>query len=97
MDSDHVTVLDSQVVADNSVDSGLAILEIVVGEDDQGGVLSLLAANKDSIAPEELKGFHVVVRQGNDGVVIVDSVGDPRVGGGQYTAEWGVWDSMMLT
>lgn len=85
MNGDHVTVLDSQVVADNSVDSGLAVLEIVVGENDQGGVLSLLAADEDRVAPKELESLHVVVRQGNDGVVIVDSVGDPGVGGGQYT------------
>lgn len=45
MDSNHVTVLHSEVVSNNSVDSGTAIIEIVVGEDNQNGILPLLATD----------------------------------------------------
>jgi hypothetical protein len=31
MDSDHITVLHSQVVSDDSVDSGTAVIKIVIG------------------------------------------------------------------
>jgi hypothetical protein len=77
VDGDHVTVLDTQVVADNSVDTGAAVIELIVGEDDQDGVLSLLASNQDGVTTEELKGVHGGLGQGNDAVVIVDGIGDP--------------------
>jgi len=47
-------MLDSEVVSDNSVDAGTAVIEIFVGKDDEDSVLPLLSAHKDSIATEEL-------------------------------------------
>lgn len=76
MDGDNVTVLDTKVVADNTVDTSLTILEIVIGENNQDGILALLSLDQNSVATEELESLHGVVRKGNDGVVIVGSVGD---------------------
>jgi hypothetical protein len=76
VDSDDVAVLDTEVVADNTVDAGLTIFKIVVGENDQDGVLALLSLDQNSVATEELESLHGVVREGDDGVVIVGGVGD---------------------
>jgi hypothetical protein len=54
VDSDDVAVLDTEVVADNAVDAGLTILEIVVGENNQDGILALLSLDQNGIATEEL-------------------------------------------
>jgi hypothetical protein len=74
VDSDDVSVLDTEVVADNTVDAGLTIFKIVVGENDQDGVLALLSLDQNSVATEELESLHGVVREGDDGVVIVGGV-----------------------
>jgi hypothetical protein len=79
VDGNDVAVLDTEVVADNTVDAGLTILEIVVGENDQDGVLALLSLDQDSIATEELESLHGVVREGDDGVVIVGGVSDTEI------------------
>lgn len=76
MDGDNVTVLDTEVVADNAVDASLTILEIVVGENNQDSILALLSLDQNSVATEELESLHSVVRKGDDGVVIIGSVGD---------------------
>jgi hypothetical protein len=54
VDSDDIAVLDTEVVADNAVDAGLTILEIVVGENNQDGILALLSLDQNGIATEEL-------------------------------------------
>lgn len=77
VDRDDITVLDAQVVADNPVEASTAIVEVIIRQHDQDGVLPLLASNQDGIATEELQSLHRVVRQGNDRVVIVDGVGNP--------------------
>ena len=79
MDGDNITVLDTQVVADDTVDAGAAIIEVVVGKDDQNGVLSLLATDQHGVATEELEGVHGVVGEGNDRVIIVDGISNPRL------------------
>ena len=76
VDGDNVAVLDTEVVADNTVDASLTILEIVVGENDQDGILALLSLDQNGVATEELESLHGVVGEGNDGVVIVGGVGD---------------------
>lgn len=76
VNSDNVAVLDTEVVADNTVDASLTILEIVVGENNQDGILALLSLDQNGVATEELKSLHGVVGEGDDGVVIVGSVGD---------------------
>lgn len=73
----HVAVLYSQVVTDDTVDSGAALIKILVGEDDEHSLLSLLASYKDGIATEELEGVHGGLGEGDDAVVIVDGIGNP--------------------
>lgn len=77
MDGDDVAVLDAEVVADNAVQAGAAIIEIIVGQNDKDRVLSLLAADEDCVAAEQLERLHGVVGEGDDRVVIVDGIGDP--------------------
>jgi hypothetical protein len=77
VDGDHVTMLDSQVVTNDSVDAGAAIIELIIGEDDEDSVLSLLASNEDGVTTEELELVHSGLREGNDTVVIVDGIGNP--------------------
>ena len=58
VNGDDITMLDAKVVTDNAVQAGAAIVKVVVGENDQDGVLALLAADEDGIAAEELQGLH---------------------------------------
>lgn len=67
-------MLDPKVVTDNTVDAGTAIIEVVVGKDDQHSVLSLLATNQDSVATEQLESVHGVVGEGDDGVVVINGI-----------------------
>jgi len=77
VDSDNITVLDPEIVTDDAVETSAAVIEIIVGEDDQDGVLPLLSTDEDCVAAEELEGLHGVVGKGDDGVVIIDSIGYP--------------------
>lgn len=52
MDGDDIAVLDSEIVAGNSVDAGTAVIEFFILHDDKDGVLSLLASNEDRVASE---------------------------------------------
>jgi hypothetical protein len=81
VDGDDVTKLYAEVVPDHAVHADGAIIEVVVGEDDEHGVLSLLALDEDSVATEQLKGLHGVVGEGQDGVVIGGGVGDDQAVG----------------
>lgn len=76
MDGDHITVLDPEVVANDTVYPCGPIIEVVVCEHNQDCVLALLALDEDSVATEELERLHGVVREGDNGVVIVDGIGD---------------------
>lgn len=51
---DNVTVLNPQVVTNNTVDASTAIFELVVGEDDEDSVFTLLALYEDGVATEKL-------------------------------------------
>lgn len=79
LDRDHITVLDSEVVADNSVDPGASIIELLISEDDKNGIAPLLSADEDGVTTEELEVLHGGLREGNDRVVIVSGIGDPVV------------------
>ena len=80
VDGDDVAVLDAEVVANNAVQAGAAIIEIIVGQNDEDGILSLLAADEDCVAAEQLERLHGVVGKSDNRVVIVDGIGDPGVG-----------------
>lgn len=77
VNSNHVTMLDSQVVANDTVDTGAAIVELVVSKDNQDGVLSLLSSHEDSITTEELERVHRCLGEGDNAVVIIDGISDP--------------------
>ena len=77
LDGNHVTVLDSEVVANNSVDPGASIVELLISENDKNGIAPLLAADEDGVTTEELEVLHGGLGQGNDGVVIVSGIGNP--------------------
>ena len=61
VDGDNIAVLDTQVVANNTVYPRRAVVEVVVGEYDENGILPLLALDEDSVATEELESLHGVV------------------------------------
>jgi hypothetical protein len=56
----------AQVVSHGSVDSGATIVKLVVGKNDQDGVLSLLALHEHGVTTEELQSLHGVVGQVDD-------------------------------
>lgn len=58
MDGDHITVLDTKVVADYSVDAGTAVIDIVLSKDNEDGVLALLAPDKNCVTTEKLERVH---------------------------------------
>jgi hypothetical protein len=76
VDGDNVAVLDPQIVPHNAVYPGGAVIEVIISKDDQDGVLPLLALHKNCVATEELERLHGIVGEGDDGVVIVDGIGD---------------------
>ena len=68
-------MLDAQVVSHNTVDASTAVIEIVIGQDDEDGVFPLLALDQDCVTTEQLERVHGVVGESNDGVIIVDGIG----------------------
>lgn len=76
--SDHITVLDAEVVADHPVDAGASVIKLLIGKNNQNCVFPLLATNQDGIAAEELQGVHSRLGQGDNTVIIVDGIGDPE-------------------
>lgn len=77
-DGNHVTVLDAEVVANHTVDASTAVIEVLVSENDEDSVLSLLAADENCVTAEELELLHRVFGEGNDTVVIIDGIGNPK-------------------
>lgn len=77
MDGDHVTMLDSEVVANNSVDASAAIIELIIGKNDENSIFSLLASNQDGVTSEELELVHGGLGESNDAVVVVDGISNP--------------------
>lgn len=78
MDCDDVAVLHTKVVSNDSVDANASIIKIVIGQNDKNSVLSLLSANENCVTAEQLKLLHGVIGEGDDRVVIVGGIGDPR-------------------
>ncbi len=78
MDRDDIAVLDAEVVANNAVQASATIIKIIVGKNDKNCVLSLLAPNENCVAAEKLERLHRVVGEGDDRVVIVDGIGNPK-------------------
>lgn len=80
MNGDNVAVLHAKVVSDDTVQANAAVIEIIIGQHNQNGILALLALDEDGVTSEELQGIHSVVGEGDDGVIIVDGIGN-TVGG----------------
>jgi hypothetical protein len=74
VNGDNISMLDTQILADNTVHPSAAVIKIVISQNDQHRVFSLLALNQNCVTTEELEGVHGVVGQGDDGVVIVDGI-----------------------
>jgi hypothetical protein len=55
MDCDDVAMLDSQIVSDDTVDTGAPIIQVIIGQHDQNGVFSLLSLDKDGVTSEQLE------------------------------------------
>jgi hypothetical protein len=79
VDRDDVAVLDPQVVTDHAVEADTAVIKIIIGENDQNCVLSLLSSYENCVTTEELESLHGVVGECDNGVVIVDGIGNPVV------------------
>lgn len=75
VNSDNVAVLDTKIVTHNTVDASTSVIEIVIGKDDQHGILALLTLNENCVTTEKLKRLHGVVRKGNNRVIIVNGIG----------------------
>jgi hypothetical protein len=76
MHSDNIAKLDSEVASNNTVHAGATVIKLVIRQDNENGITPLLSLHEYRIAAEELKGLHGVVGEGDDGVVIVNRVGD---------------------
>lgn len=74
MHGDNIAMLDTQIVPYHAVHPGAPIIQIVVSQDYEDCIFSLLSFHQHSISAKELKVIHRGVRQSNDGVVIIDSI-----------------------
>lgn len=75
MDGDDVAMLHTKVVSHDTVDAGTAVIEIIIRQHDQNGVLALLALYQNCVATEELERLHGIVGKSDHGIVIVDRIG----------------------
>ena len=76
MDSNHITVLDTEIMPHNAVDTNTAVIEIVVRQHNQNGVLAHLTLDQNCVAPEKLQSIHSVVGESNNGVIVVSGISD---------------------
>ena len=61
MDCDDVSVLDTEVVANHSVDASTSIIEIVIGQNNQDCVLALLSLDQYGVTSKQLQCLHCIV------------------------------------
>lgn len=54
MNRDDIAVLDTEVVSDHAIYAGGAIIKIIVSQNDENSVLSLLSLDQDCVTSEEL-------------------------------------------
>jgi hypothetical protein len=58
---DDIAMLDPQVVTNDTVDPDASIVQLIVSQDNQDGVLSLLSSDEDCVTTEQLQLLHGVV------------------------------------
>ena len=73
---DQITMLHTEIVSHDTVDASTSIIQVIIRKDNQNGVLAHFTLDQNCIAAEELQRLHRVVGEGNNGVVIVDGVGN---------------------
>lgn len=61
MYGNYITVLDPEIVSDNSVNTSAAIIQVIIREYNEDGIFSLLALNKNGITAKELERLHRIV------------------------------------
>jgi hypothetical protein len=54
VNGDDVAMLDTEVAADNTVDTGASIIKIIVCKHDQDCIFSLFALDKNCVSSKEL-------------------------------------------
>lgn len=54
MNVDDIAVLDSEVVANDTVHPSTPIVKVIIGQNDQHCILSLLALDENRVASEKL-------------------------------------------
>lgn len=79
MNSDDIAMLDTKVMPHNTVDASASIIEIIIGQHDQDGVLAHLALHQDRITSEKLESVHSIIGKGDNGVIIVDGIGNAGI------------------
>jgi hypothetical protein len=60
VDGDDIAQTNAVVGSYNTVDTGHSVVEVIIGKNDQNGVLSLLALDENGITSEKAKRFHCV-------------------------------------
>ena len=81
MDCDDVAVLHTQIMANDTIETSASVIQVIVGKNNENGVLPLLTANEDCITTEQLESVHGVVGKSDDGVVIIDGIGNHQLVG----------------
>lgn len=76
MNRDDIAVLNTEVMSHDTVDANAAVIEVVVRQHDKNGVFPHLTLDQDRVTAEELESVHSVVGESNNGVIIVNGIGD---------------------
>ena len=74
VDGDDIAMFDSKIVTDNAVHPCTAVIKIILSQNDQDGILPLLALNKDCVTTEKPQSLHGIIGKADDRIVIVDGI-----------------------
>ncbi len=69
-------MLDAKVVSDDTVHSCATVIQIIFSQHNQDSILSLLALDENCVTAEQPQGLHGVIRETDDGIIIVDGIGN---------------------
>jgi len=61
VNSDDISMLYPEIVTDDTIHTCASIIKIVVGQNDQHSILSLLSLYEDCVTAEQLQRLHRVV------------------------------------
>jgi hypothetical protein len=74
---DDIPMLDTQIVANDTVHANAAVIQVILSQDNQYSVLPLFSLDKNRIASEEIERFHRIVGQANDRIIVGGGIGNP--------------------